>query len=179
MNNFSQAFNELYKALTTKPFTLSPPLQRFWPRWWVPMDNEMSSAARKGRAGFDRGQPATLESSTDAAKSLPDWISYDSKDDILSIHGRHYSAAMFGETGFLAPPGTLLRVEGRQPDCVTLVVAAEPTGQEPDYAWPTIADYEKNVGFTAPPGFTAAWNMARTKRSDLCLRAEDTTKGQP
>lgn len=133
------------------------------------------------RAGFDRGYvmadhvPATLESFTDAAKSLPNWISYDSKNDILSIHGRQYSAAMFGEAGFLAPPGTLLRVEGHHPDCVTLYKVDQPTVNEPDYAWPTIADFEKHVGFPASPGFTAGWNMAKTKLSDLCLRADDTT----
>jgi hypothetical protein len=34
--------------------------------------------------------------------------------------------------------------------------------QAPDYAWPTIADYEKEVGFEVNDTFKAAWTMART-----------------
>jgi hypothetical protein len=34
--------------------------------------------------------------------------------------------------------------------------------QTPDYAWPTIADYEKEVGFEVNDTFKAAWTMART-----------------
>ena len=34
--------------------------------------------------------------------------------------------------------------------------------QAPDYAWPTIADYEKEVGFEVNDAFKAAWTMART-----------------
>jgi hypothetical protein len=33
---------------------------------------------------------------------------------------------------------------------------------QPDYAWPTIADYEKEVGFEVNDAFKAAWTMART-----------------
>jgi len=33
---------------------------------------------------------------------------------------------------------------------------------EPDYAWPTIEDYEKEVGFEVNDAFKAAWTMART-----------------
>ena len=32
----------------------------------------------------------------------------------------------------------------------------------PDYAWPTIADYEKEVGFEVNIAFRSAWAMART-----------------
>ena len=34
--------------------------------------------------------------------------------------------------------------------------------QEPDYAWPTVADYEKDVGIEVNQAFKMAWNMART-----------------
>jgi hypothetical protein len=33
---------------------------------------------------------------------------------------------------------------------------------QPDYAWPTIEDYEKEVGFEVNDAFKAAWAMART-----------------
>jgi hypothetical protein len=33
---------------------------------------------------------------------------------------------------------------------------------EPDYAWPTIEDYEKEVGFEVNIAFRSAWAMART-----------------
>jgi len=33
---------------------------------------------------------------------------------------------------------------------------------QPDYAWPTIADYEKEVGFEVNIAFRSAWAMART-----------------
>jgi len=34
--------------------------------------------------------------------------------------------------------------------------------EEPDYAWPTIEDYEKEVGFEVNIAFRSAWAMART-----------------
>jgi hypothetical protein len=34
--------------------------------------------------------------------------------------------------------------------------------QAPDYAWPTIEDYEKEVGFEVNIAFRSAWAMART-----------------
>jgi hypothetical protein len=37
--------------------------------------------------------------------------------------------------------------------------AAQPA---PDYAWPTVADYEKDVGFEVNEAFKMAWAMART-----------------
>ena len=41
----------------------------------------------------------------------------------------------------------------------------------PDYAWPTVADYEKDVGFAVNDTFKAAWNMARTT-NDLFTQME-------
>jgi hypothetical protein len=41
-------------------------------------------------------------------------------------------------------------------------VAALKSLQKPDYAWPTIADYEKDVGFPVNQAFKSAWAMART-----------------
>ena len=37
-----------------------------------------------------------------------------------------------------------------------------PVQQEPEYAWPTVADYERDVGFQTNEAFRMAWNMART-----------------
>jgi hypothetical protein len=34
--------------------------------------------------------------------------------------------------------------------------------QAPDYAWPTVADYENDVGFEVDEAFRMAWAMART-----------------
>jgi len=48
--------------------------------------------------------------------------------------------------------------------------AAQPA---PDYAWPTVADYEKDVGFEVNEAFKAAWNMARTT-NDLFSQMENT-----
>ena len=47
--------------------------------------------------------------------------------------------------------------------------AAQPA---PDYAWPTIADYEKEVGFAVNDMFKAAWSMARTT-NDLFTQMEN------
>ena len=41
---------------------------------------------------------------------------------------------------------------------VALKVQSEPVG----YTWPTVADYEKDVGFTVNAAFVGGWNMART-----------------
>jgi hypothetical protein len=45
--------------------------------------------------------------------------------------------------------------------------------REPDYAWPTIADYEKEVGFAVNDTFKAAWKMARAT-NDLFTRMGNT-----
>jgi hypothetical protein len=45
--------------------------------------------------------------------------------------------------------------------------------REPDYAWPTIADYEKEVGFAVNDTFKAAWRMARAT-NDLFKRMVNT-----
>ncbi len=34
--------------------------------------------------------------------------------------------------------------------------------QGPDYAWPTIEDYENEVGFSVGDAFKMGWSMART-----------------
>jgi hypothetical protein len=65
---------------------------------------------------------------------------------------------------YTTPPG------GRQSeDCLT----AAPV-REPDYAWPTIADYEKEVGFAVNDTFKAAWQMARAT-NDLFKRMVNVT----
>lgn len=44
----------------------------------------------------------------------------------------------------------------------------------PDYAWPTIADYEKEVGFKVNDAFRAAWTMARTTNDLFKQMVSDT-----
>ena len=50
----------------------------------------------------------------------PPWIAYIPADDVLIIHGKKYSAAMFSDAGFLAPIGTVLRIEKGSSEAVTL-----------------------------------------------------------
>lgn len=42
------------------------------------------------------------------------------------------------------------------------IAELEAQQQEPEYAWPTVADYEIDVGFQTNEAFRMAWNMART-----------------
>ena len=67
------------------------------------------------------------------AAALPEWMQFDGRD-VLTIHGARYSVAMFGEAGFLSPPGSLLRVEVGPKDVVTLstVEPAPPAVAVPD-----------------------------------------------
>lgn len=44
----------------------------------------------------------------------------------------------------------------------TLIPSPPAQQQEPEYAWPTVADYERDVGFQTNEAFRIAWNMART-----------------
>ena len=44
----------------------------------------------------------------------------------------------------------------------------------PDYAWPTIEDYEKEVGFEVNEAFRAAWAMARTTNDLFKQMGSDT-----
>lgn len=39
--------------------------------------------------------------------------------------------------------------------------------QEPEYAWPTVADYERDVGYQINEAFRIGWNMARTTNKML------------
>ena len=55
--------------------------------------------------------------------------------------------------------------------------AAQPAQQQepvPDYAWPTVADYEKDVGFEVNDAFKMAWDMARTTNA-LFIQVEKNT----
>ena len=48
---------------------------------------------------------------------------------------------------------------------VTTTPPAQPAPVQepvPDYAWPAVADYEKDVGFEVNDAFKMAWDMART-----------------
>lgn len=94
-----------------------------WPSW---VDTEPDGAhLTKAGAQLWIRHLFALEATPPAAqrKLMPEWIDYDSATDVLTIHGKRYSAAMFGEDGFLSPPGTLLRVEKSQPETVTLTIA--------------------------------------------------------
>jgi hypothetical protein len=56
--------------------------------------------------------------------------------------------------------------------------AAQPATEEssatqPDYAWPTVDDYEKDVGFQVGEAFKMAWNMARTTNGFLKLLSSE------
>ena len=46
--------------------------------------------------------------------------------------------------------------------------------QAPDYAWPTIADYEKEVGFEVNIAFRSAWSVARTTNDIFKQMGSDT-----
>ncbi len=86
---------------------------------------------------------------------LPDWISYDATNDEITIHGKRYSAAMFGPTGFAAPVGTLLMVVEGHADVVTLLtvknqgaldVLNERRRQISDEGWTAAHDDEHRAG---------------------------------
>ena len=53
-------------------------------------------------------------------------------------------------------------------------VAEQPAQPTPDYAWPTIADYEKEVGFEVNIAFRSAWAMARTTNDLFRQMGSDT-----
>ena len=53
-------------------------------------------------------------------------------------------------------------------------VAEQPAQQAPDYAWPTIADYEKEVGFKVNDAFQMGWDMARTTNDIFKQMGSDT-----
>ena len=46
-------------------------------------------------------------------------------------------------------------------------MAEQPAQQKPEYAWPTVTDYERDVGFETNEAFRMAWNMARTTNKML------------
>ena len=69
------------------------------------------------------------------AEPVPNWITYDKASDVLTIHGKKYAGSMFSEEGFLAPVGTLMRVEhSPHPETVTLAIV-QPAQSEPVALW--------------------------------------------
>lgn len=86
---------------------------------------EQPARAQKMRDAAYTRRPTLREMVTpeqeNPTRQMPEWMDYDQATDVLTIHGRRYSAAMFGERGFLSPAGTLLQVAEGQPDCVTLM----------------------------------------------------------
>jgi hypothetical protein len=91
-------------------------------------------------AHFEAAQQPEQENPT---RQMPEWMDYDQATDVLTIHGRRYSAAMFGERGFLSPAGTLLQVAEGQPDCVTLMTAPPTEQQEQEQAEPVAWRYDQ------------------------------------
>jgi len=49
----------------------------------------------------------------------------------------------------------------------------------PDYAWPTFADYEKDVGFKVNDAFKMAWTMARTTNALFTQMEKNTSMPPP
>lgn len=91
-------------------------------------------------------------------EAFPKWLTYDPATDVLTIHGKRYSAGMFGEEGFLAPVGTLLRVEAGAPDVVTLTKLWQPS--------PPICPTCDDVGFCIKPS-ECAKEIERMQGGDL------------
>lgn len=69
--------------------------------------------------------------------AMPGWIKYDPSNDVLTIHGRRYSGAMFDERGFLALAGTLLRIEEGPGEVVTLTT-------QPEREWVGLSEEDLN-----------------------------------
>ena len=55
----------------------------------------------------------------------------------------------------------------RKNKAIAVVEKALAQTQEPEYAWPTVADYERDVGFQTNEAFRMAWVMARTTNKML------------
>jgi hypothetical protein len=68
-----------------------------------------------------------------------------------------------GETGRtrITMPGDITDCDARWFKAADLYTTP-PAQPAPDYAWPTVADYEKDVGFEVNEAFKMAWAMART-----------------
>jgi hypothetical protein len=56
----------------------------------------------------------------------------------------------------------------------TVPLYTSPPAPQPDYAWPTIEDYEKEVGFEVNIAFRSAWAMARTTNDLFKQMGENT-----
>jgi hypothetical protein len=59
-------------------------------------------------------------------------------------------------------------------ETVDLALDTTPPAAQPDYAWPTIEDYEKEVGFEVNIAFRSAWAVARTTNDLFKQMGENT-----
>lgn len=130
----------------------------------LPYERALAELIEKVAPGLDSGDvladaaTASAAISPQQADSVPKWLTYDPATDVLTIHGKRYSAGMFGEEGFLAPPGTLLRVEAGAPDVVTLTKLWQPS--------PPICLTCDDIGFCIKPS-ECAKEIERMQGGDL------------
>lgn len=62
-------------------------------------------------------------------RTMPDWLQVDEQAGVLTIHGKRYAVDLFGPKGFLAPAGTVLRIELGPGDVVTCTTLPQPREQ--------------------------------------------------
>lgn len=142
----------------------APPKAEAVPGHTLPYERALVELIEKVAPGLDSGDvladaaTASAAISPQQADSVPKWLTYDPATDVLTIHGKRYSAGMFGEEGFLAPPGTLLRVEAGAPDVVTLTKLWQPS--------PPICPTCDDIGFCIKPS-ECAKEIERMQGGDL------------
>lgn len=83
----------------------------------------LANALETPGADFDALVAATelrrLVEENETLRRVPAWIAYDADRDVLTIHGKRYSAGLFGADGFCSPAGSVLRIEHGPDDVVT------------------------------------------------------------
>jgi len=96
------------------------------------MTDKLRAAAQQAMEALEQDNPAgrtgtikALSTALAEPPRIPDWISYAPAADVLTIHGRRYSAKLFDGRGFGSPPGTLLRIVDGSIDVVTVEKVAE------------------------------------------------------
>jgi len=107
---------------------------------------------------------ATPKTTTTPTASWVEMVTANLVREGVNKHKARELAEHFYSLAQPAPVQELTNIQRHEQNVQKFLAAQPAPVQEPvpDYAWPTVADYEKDVGFEVNDAFKMAWAMART-----------------
>jgi len=151
-DNGSQYFGDSWDTLPTQPAPVQPVAEQQLANYTLTIDADSGyESTTEGRCTAEQyGQAmAALHGTFLAAQPAP-------------VQHEAWAMAFIEKMLETTPAHSLLASQVFHELRQQVNTPAPVQGPVPDYAWPTVADYEKDVGFEVNDAFKMAWGMART-----------------